>query len=56
MNFNSILNASLQNQAIQKADVPLIKKISGVPQVRVGVIGRAMQLVDNQTHFHAIQE
>ena len=30
--------------------------ISGVPQVRVGVVGRAMQLVGNHTHFHAIQQ
>ena len=30
--------------------------MSSVPQVRVGVVGRAMQLVGNHTHFHAIQE
>ena len=30
--------------------------MSGVPQVRVGVIGCAMQLVGNHIHFHAIQE
>ena len=30
--------------------------MSGVPQVRVGVVGRAMRLVGNHTHFHAIQE
>ena len=28
--------------------------ISGVPQVRVGVVGRAMQLIGNHTHFHTI--
>ena len=30
--------------------------MSSVPQVRVGVVGRAMQLVGNHTHFRAIQE
>ena len=30
--------------------------MGGVPQVRVGVVGRAMQLVGNHTHFRAIQE
>ena len=30
--------------------------ISGVPQVRVGVVSRAMQLVANHTHFCTIQE
>ena len=28
--------------------------IIGVPQVRVGIVGPAMQLVDNHTHFCAI--
>ena len=37
------------------ATVPQIG-MSGVPQVRVGVAGRAMQLVGNHMHFHAIQE
>ena len=37
------------------ATVPQIG-MSGVPQVRVGVVGRAMQLVGNHTHFCAIQE
>ena len=30
--------------------------IGSVPQVRVGIVGRAMQLVGNHTHFRAIQE
>ena len=50
-----ILNALLRNQAIQKADVPLIG-MNGMPQIRVGVVGQAMQLVGNHTHFHAILE
>ena len=37
------------------ATVPQIG-MSGVPQVRVGVVGCAMQLVGNHTHFRAIQE
>ena len=37
------------------ATVPQIG-ISGMPQVRVGVVGHAMQLVGNYTHFCAIQE
>ena len=36
-----ILNALIQNQAIQKVDVPLIGR-SSMPHVRVGVVGRAM--------------
>ena len=28
--------------------------MSGVPQVGVGVVGQAMQLVGNHTHFHVI--
>ena len=28
--------------------------MGGMPQVRVGVVGRAMQLVGNHTHFCAI--
>ena len=55
MDFNSILNAPLQNQAIEKVDMPLIR-MSGVPQVKVGVVGLAMQLICNHTQFHAIQE
>ena len=27
-----------------------------MPQVRVGIVGRAMRLVGNHTHFHVIQE
>ena len=27
----------------------------GMSQVRVGVVGRALRLVGNHTHFHAIQ-
>ena len=30
--------------------------IHGVAQIRVGVVGHAMQLVGNHMHFHAIQE
>ena len=30
--------------------------MGGVPQVRVGVVGRAMRLIGNHTHFCAIQE
>ena len=30
--------------------------MSGVPQVRVGVVGHAMQLVGNHMYFCAIQE
>ena len=30
--------------------------MSGVPQGRVGVVGRAMQLIGNHTRFRAIQE
>ena len=29
---------------------------SGVPQVRVGDVGRAMRLIGNHMHFRAIQE
>ena len=28
--------------------------MSSVPQVRVGIVGHAMRLVGNHTHFHAI--
>ena len=38
------MDVPLRNQAIQNADMPLIG-MSGVPQVRVDVVGRAMQLV-----------
>ena len=55
MDFASILNVLIRNQTIRKADVPLIG-MSGVPQVRVGVIGRAMRLIGNHTHFRAILE
>ena len=30
--------------------------IRGVLQVRVGVVGHAMQLIGNHTHFRVIQE
>ena len=53
MNFKLTLNVLLQNQAIQKADM-LLNGVSGMPQVRVGVVGQAMQLVGNHTHFCAI--
>ena len=49
------LNVPIRNQTIRKADVPLIG-MSGVPQVRVGVVGRTMQLVGNHIHFRAIRE
>ena len=55
MDFNSILNKVLRNQAIYRADMPLIG-MSGVPQIRVDVIGRAMQLVGNHTYLSAIRE
>ena len=55
MDFNSILNVLIHNQTIRKADVPLIG-INGMPQVRVVVIGWAMRLIGNHTHFRAILE
>ena len=42
-------------EGIRFATVPQIGK-SGVPQVRVGIVGRAMRLIGNHTHFRAIQE
>ena len=30
--------------------------ISGMPQVRVGIVNHAMQLIGNHTHFRAIKE
>ena len=53
MDFNSDLNVLLQKKTFRKAGVPLIV-MSGMPQVRVGVIGWAMQLIGNHTHFYAI--
>ena len=53
MNFNSIVNVPLRNQAIRKAYVPLIG-MSGVSQV--SVVDQARQLVGNHTHFRAIRE
>ena len=35
--------------------MPQIGK-SGVPQIRVGVVGRAMRLIGNHMCFRAIQE
>ena len=35
--------------------MPLIG-MSGMLQVKVGVIGQAMQLTGNHTHFYAIRE
>ena len=35
--------------------MPLIV-MSSVPQVNVGIIGRAMQLIGNHTHFRAIRQ
>ena len=52
MDFKSILNAELLKQAMRKEQIGMIS----MPQVRVDIIGRAMQLVGNHTHFHAIQE
>lgn len=54
MDFNWILSVQIQKQAIQKADMPLIG-MSGVSQVIVGIVGWAMELVGNHTHFHAIR-
>ena len=51
--FQPILNVPLRNQANGKVDVPLIE-MSSMPQVRVGVVGWAMQLVGNHTHFRII--
>ena len=42
-------------EGIRFVTVPQIAK-SGMPQVRVGVVGRAMRLIGNHTHFRAIQE
>ena len=42
-------------EGIRFPTMPQIGK-SGVPQVRVGVIGRAMRLIGNHTHFRVIQE
>ena len=55
MDLNSILNVLIQNQTIQKADVPLIG-MSSMPQVRVGIVDWAMQLVGNHTHFRTIRK
>ena len=46
MDFNWILNMPIQNQAIQKADVPLIG-MNVVLRVRVGVMGQEMKLACN---------
>ena len=43
------MNAVLQNQVIQKVDMPMIG-MSGMPQVRVGVVKLAIQLKDNLPH------
>ena len=37
------------------ATVPQIG-MSSMPQVRVGVVCRAMRLIGNHMHFHVIQE
>ena len=60
MDFKSILNTELLKQAMRKegtrfATVPQIRMI-GMPQVRVGIVSHAMQLVGNHMHFRAIQE
>ena len=41
-------------EGIRFATMPQIGK-SGVPQVRVGVVGRAMRLIGNHTHFCAMR-
>ena len=42
-------------KSYSEADKPLVG-MSGVPQVKVSIIVRVMQLVGNHTHFRAIQE
>ena len=55
MYFKSILNAELLKQVMKKNKI--CDHVSDWnEQVRVGDIGRAMQLVGNYTHFHAIRE
>ena len=55
----SILNAPLLKssnaEGTKFVTVPQIGR-SGLPQIRVGVVGHAMQLIGNHIHFHAIQE
>ena len=53
MDFNSILNVLLQNQAIQKANVPLIR-MSGMPQVRVGVVGQVKAITHSFVQFESM--
>ena len=61
--LNSILNVPLLKTSNAEGTcgrnkfvtVPQIGT-SGVPQVRVGVVGHAIQLVGNHMHFRAIQE
>ena len=55
MDFNLILNVPQRNQAIWKADVPLIG-MNSMPQVRVGIVGQAMQLIGNHPLLCAIRE
>ena len=46
------LNGELLKQVMQKGQ----DFASDIPQVRVGIIGRAMRLIGNHMHFRAIQE
>ena len=59
MDLKSILNTELLTETndaegTRFAIMPQIG-MSSVPQVRVGVIGHAMRLIGNHTHFGAIQ-
>ena len=42
-------------EGIRFATMPQIE-MSGVPQARVSIVGLAMRLIGNHTHFCAIQE
>ena len=54
MDFKSILNTELlktsNEEGTRFVTMPQIG-ISGVPQVRGDIVGHAMRLVDNHTHF-----
>ena len=55
MDFKS-RNCKISN--VEGTRFPTMPQIGmiGMPQVRVGVVGHAMQLMGNHTHFRAIQE
>ena len=56
MNFKSIGTIKTSDAEVTKfMTVPQIR-MSDMPQVIVGVIGHAMQLIGDHTHFCAIQE